>query len=35
MLTDDLISVAWTAACIAVSLLAFRHRDIRRAMAGR
>ena len=35
MLTDDLITVAWTAVCIALSLHAFRRRDIRRAMAGR
>jgi ABC-type transport system involved in multi-copper enzyme maturation permease subunit len=34
MLTDDLMTVAWTAACIALSLYAFHRRDVRRAMVG-
>lgn len=34
MLHDDLITVAWTAACIALSLYAFHRRDVRRASAG-
>ena len=30
MLHDDLVTVAWTAACIALSLYAFRKWDVRR-----
>lgn len=35
MLTDDLMTVAWTTACIALSLYAFHRWDARRSAAVR